>query len=173
MPEPAADPMAKWTPTPDWATVRLERSGWSAAPVAGLFQTLLSGDLAAALARLDPAPASVGFWAIASPERAAIRIGRDRALLVGASPLGLATGWRAGYAASEASDAYAVLQLAGADLRALVAEATAADPEAGSPSAAILFAGVPALLYRVAEAQARLHVEAPLAPYVWRWLETR
>ena len=161
-----SDPMAKWTPTPDWTRARLERPGWSAAPVLGLFQMRLSGDLAAA-------PNPVGFWGIASPQRAAVRIGRDRALLVSTTPLDIAPGWRDGFAASEASDAFGVLELAGAELRALVAEATAVDPEAGSPSAAILFAGVPALLYRVAEDRARLHVEAPLAPYLWRWLETR
>jgi hypothetical protein len=151
------DPMAKWTPAPDFSAARLERPGLTATPLHGLKQTLVSGDLAGI--------ATVGFWGIAPPPRYAIRIARDRALFIGEAP--------AGFVASEASDAYAVFALEGEGLRALVAEACAADPDAGSPSAAALFAGVPALLYRVAEGEARLHVEASLAAYVWRWLETR
>jgi hypothetical protein len=173
MPEATPDPMAKWTPVPDWTTARLTRPGWNAAYVAGLFQTLISGDLTAAFARLDPQPVSVGLWRIARAP-AAIRIGRERALLVASRAFALGWGWREeGWAATDASDAYGVLSLSGPALRQLVAEATSAEVEAGSPSAAIHFAGVPALLYRVREDEARLHVEAALAPYVWRWLETR
>ena len=86
----------------------------------------------------------------------------------------IAAGWRAaGWAATDASDGYGVLSLGGGELRALIAEASSADVETASPSASILFAGVPALLYRVAEDEARLHAEAPWLPYLWRWLETR
>lgn len=170
MPEAMPDPMAKWSPAPDWGAARLARPGFTAEPVGGLFQTLLSGNLAAALG----SAALLGFWEIAPGSRYAARIARDRAMLVSPESPGLSTGWRPeGWAASDASDAYGVLKLAGAELRALVAEATAADPDLRSPSAAILFAGVPALLYRVAEDEARLHVEAGYLPYVWRWLETR
>ena len=171
MPEP--DPMAKWTLPPDWGTARIARAGLTIAPVAGLHLTRLGGDLEAAFAALTPRPASIGLWEIADAEAVAIRIGRDRALLVATKPCPLAPGWRNGFAVSDASDGYVTLSLAGEGLRALVAEATAADIDAGSPSAAILFAGVPALLYRTGATEARLHVEAPLAPYVWRWLETR
>ena len=55
----------------------------------------------------------------------------------------------------------------------IVRESTAADLEASSRSAAILFAGVQAILYRRGEQRARLHVEAPFGPYLWRWLEAR
>jgi hypothetical protein len=173
MPEATPDPMAKWTPVPDWSAARLTRPDWDAVHVAGQFQTLISGDLAAAFARLDPQPHSVGLWQIARGP-AAIRIGRDRALLVGSQAFASGWGWREdGWAASDASDAYCMLSLTGAALRSIIAEATSADIDAGSPSAAVQFAGVPALLYRLREDEARLHVEAALAPYVWRWLETR
>jgi len=173
MPEATPDPMAKWTPVPDWSAARLTRPGWNAAYIAGLFQTLISGDLTAAFARLDPRPVSVGFWQIAHAP-AAIRIGRDRALLVGSQAFTVGWGWREdGWAATDASDAYGVLSLGGRALREIVSEATSADVDADSPSAAVQFAGVPALLYRVCADEARLHVEAALAPYVWRWLETR
>ena len=58
-------------------------------------------------------------------------------------------------------------------MRAVVAEATGADLVAGSPSAALLFAGINAILYRMAEDRARIHVEAGFGPYLWRWLEER
>lgn len=173
MPEALVDPMAKWTPPPDWGAAQIARADLLVRPVQGLSQTLLSGDLQAAFASLAPRVESIGFWQKAQA-RAAIRISRDRALLVSAEPLAALEGWRpGGWAASDASDAYAVFDISGAGLRGLVAEATAADLDAGSPSAAILFAGVPALLYRVAPDTARLHVEAAFAPYLWRWLEMR
>jgi sarcosine oxidase gamma subunit len=167
------DPMTKWTIAPDWSVARLTRPGWTGTPVSGLFQTLLSGDLDAAFASFDPRPASVGLWEIASPSRAAIRIAWDRALLVSTEPTLLTTGWRAGgWAASDASDAWSVIDIVGAQAPTLVAGATSADLGAASPSASILFASVPALLYRLAPDHARLHVESSLAPYLWRWLET-
>ena len=173
MPDAFPDPMKKWTPLPDWNTARLTRPDWRVHVVDGLFQTLLTGYLAAAFASQHPQPASVGFWGIA-PTRAAIRVGRDRALLVSPQKFAPGFGWRDdGWAASDASDAYSVLSLIGPALRTLVAEATSADIDGASRSAAIQFAGAPALLYRVAEDEARLHVETALAPYVWRWLETR
>ena len=173
MPDEFPDPMKKWTPAPDWSTARLTRPDWRAEVVGGLFQTLLTGDLAAAFASQHPQPASIGLWQIA-PACAAIRIARDRALLVSSQSFAPDWGWRDdGWAASDASDAYSVLSLIGPALRALVAEATSADIDGASRSAAIQFAGAPALLYRVAEDEARLHVETALAPYVWRWLETR
>ena len=166
------DPMAKWTAAPDWGAARLSRPGWTATPVSGLFQTLLSGDLDAAFASFEPRPASVGLWEIASPSRAAIRIARDRALLVSAERVALTAGWRAGgWAVSDASDAWLVIDIVGKQAATLVAGAANADLGAASPSASILFAGVPALFYRLSPDQARLHVEASLAPYVWRWLE--
>jgi hypothetical protein len=173
MAEATPDPMAKWTPIPDWSEARLARPDWRASFVFGLHQTLISGDVKAAFTQLDPHAASVGLWEIARAP-AAIRIGRDRALWVASQPFPIKWGWREeGWAATDASDAYSVLSLAGPALRELVAEATSAELDGGSPSAAIQFAGVPALLYRTAEDDARLHIEAAFAPYVWRWLETR
>ena len=174
MPEVLPDAMAKWTPAPDWSAARLKRADWRASPVDGLIQLLVSGDLEAAFATLSPPPASTGLWEIARGSLVAVRIGRDRALLASRAAIDLPRGWQAGgWAATDASDAYQIFDIEGPALRQIVAEATSADVEAGSRSAAIQFASVPALLYRTAEDCARLHVEAALAPYVWRWLETR
>jgi hypothetical protein len=161
-----------WTPSPDWSTARIERKGWSAEPVFGLGQTLVSGDVEAALDELAPGGAEVGLWEITDTDRVLVRIARDRALLVTPRPVDLAPGWRqAGYAVTPCDDAYAVLALKGSGTADLLATAAAADIEAGSRSASLLVAGVPALLYRVAPDVARIHVEAPLAAYVWTWLE--
>ena len=90
-----------------------------------------------------------------------------------AGPLTVEPGWHDGWAATPADDVDAVLEIGGAGLQALVAEATSADLDGGSPSAAIMFAGIACLLYRTGQTIARLHVERPLATYVWHWLETR
>ncbi len=168
------DPMARWTPPPDWTRARLSRDRWSARPVLGLSQTLVSGDLSRALEALAAHANSIGAWEIALEAPTAIRIGRDRLLLVSEAPGAAATGWRAeGWASSDVSDALAIFELAGDDLAELVSEATSLDLSAPGPSAAILFAGVGALLYRTRADVARLHVENAHAAYIWRWLETR
>lgn len=163
---------AFWSPLPDWAGARIERGGWTVVPVAGLGQTLISGDVEAALDALAPGGAQVGLWGLCDTDRVMVRIARDRALLVTPRPLGIGLGWHeAGYAATPCDDAYAVFALTGEGAANILATATAADFEAGSRSASLLFAGVPALVYRTAPDAVRLHVEGPLAAYVWAWLE--
>lgn len=163
-----------WSPFGDWRDARLSRPGWSASAAGRLGQTLVTGDIARAVQALAPTAGEAGLWQIHPGLPVLVRVGRDRALLVTAEPLGLASGWnRQGWAVSPQEDAFRVFEIAGTDLEDVVAEATAADLVAGSPSAAILFAGVRCLLYRTGPRAARLHVEAALAPYLWRWLELR
>lgn len=166
----------KWTVFPEWHEAQLVRPGWRARVVPGLSQTLVSGALDEAWAQLSPQSAEVGLWEIApddGPYR--VRIARDRALLVTPQAIKFAPGWHAaGWAATVADNAYAVLELDGNDAEFLVGEATSADLHSGSPSAATLFAGLQAvLLYRTAATRVRLHVESGYLPYLWRWLETR
>ncbi|MDF2095048.1 hypothetical protein [Aquibaculum arenosum] len=166
----------KWTAFPEWSEAELLRDGWRARVVPGLSQTLVSGALDKAWAQLGPEGAEVGLWQIASPETPyRVRIARDRALLVSPEAMAFDPGWHAdGWAATVADNSYAVLELEGSETRNVVSEATTADLDAGSPSAATLFAGLQSvLLYRTAEARVRLHVESGYLPYLWRWLETR
>lgn len=166
------DAAAKWTPMPDWRDAVLRREGWQARPVPGLHLLLVSGDLAALADRL-PLP-EAGLWAAEPAPALRLRTAHDRALLVSHEPASLSPGWHAeGFAVSEASDALAVFEISGPAMSEVMREAVSADLDAGSPSAATLFAGVPAFLHRTVPDAARLYVESPLAAYVWRWLEMR
>lgn len=162
-----------WTPVPEWESARIERDGFSARRVGGLGQTLLSGDLDAAITALAPGAKEVGLWGLADANACAVRIARDRALLVTPAPLDVSPGWRGGWVATPCDDAYTVLEVAGDALLEVIAEGTSADLQAGSRSAAVLFAGVTVFLWRTAPATVRLHVDSPLAAYLWTWLEMR
>jgi hypothetical protein len=168
------DPMAKWTPPPDWMMARIIRADWSATPVFGLGLTIIGGNLTAATAALAPDACELGLWHIAPAGPLLLRIGRDKALLVTDDATDVSAGWRSdGWYATPATGAYAVIDIDGDALDAMIREATATNVGAGSPSTATLFAGVTALLIRMRYNAARLFVEVGHAPYVWRWLETR
>jgi sarcosine oxidase gamma subunit len=173
MPEAMRDRGQFWSPQPDWENARIERDGYSVRRALGLGQTLVSGEIDAAIAEFTPDAPEAGLWSVVKAEPFAVRIGRDRALLVSPAPLGVAPGWRNGCAVTPCDDAYAILEISGVALREILAEGTAVDIEAGSRSAAALFAGVTVFLYRIGPETARLHVEAPLAAYLWAWLEGR
>jgi len=170
---PIHDSATKWPAFPDWTDAVLARGGWRARPVRGLSQVLVSGDFGAALARHVPGATEVGLWSVADGDPVAARIARDRVLVVGSGPLALPPGWSGGFAASAADDAWFVVDVEGPAMIEIIREGTAADLDASSPSAAILFAGVQTILYRRATHHARLHVEAPYGPYLWRWLGAR
>ena len=173
MVEPLGDRSKFWKPSPDWATAEISRDDWRARPVLGLGQLLVSGRIAGAIEALASGAPEVGLWGVVAGDPHAVRIARDRVLIVSAGEFSVEPGWRDGWAATPADDVYAVLEIDGSGLAALVAEATAADLDAGSRSAAIMFAGIPCLLYRTGQTTARLHVERPLATYIWHWLERR
>ena len=160
-----------WLPVPDWRTASLDGEGWRARRIPDVRQTLVSGDLGAARSVLAPGLVEVGLWEIAESGAAVVRIARDRALIVSiSSPPMAAPGWHDRFAVSPCDDLYAVLEISGASVADVVAEATAVDFTDGSRSAALLFAGVSCLLYRSGPQTARLHVESPFAAYIWTWL---
>jgi hypothetical protein len=173
MVEPLSDRSKFWTASPDWVTAEIRRDDWQARAVLGLGQILISGRIAGAVEALAPGAPESGLWGVVEKNPYVVRIARDRALIVSGEPLAVEPGWRDGWAATPADDVYAVLEIDGAGLSDVVREATAADLDAGSPSAAIMFAGIACLLYRTGQTTARLHIERPLATYVWHWLERR
>lgn len=163
-----------WAPAPDMAKAEIERDDLSAVFVTGLHQTLISGELDVAMAAIAPHAYEVGLGGDSKANAAVwVRIARDRALLVSSQPLDIVAGWRDGYVVTPCDDAWAVLDLSGLALYDVIAEAMSADIDAGSRSAAVLFADIPVLLYRTSLSSIRLHVERPLAAYLWRWLEDR
>ncbi|MFX0541087.1 hypothetical protein ACEWPM_005055 [Roseovarius sp. S4756] len=114
---------------------------------------LISGDLKAAVAAVSPDAPMLGLGGQTGGGAWAGRIARDRALLVSDAPITAASGWHAdGYAMTPADDLWQVFTLTGPAAARVIAEGTAADIEAGSPSAAVLFAGQTCLLLRRGEA---------------------
>lgn len=131
---------------------------------------MISGDLDAALTGLSPDARMVGLAEECGNGPFALRIARDRALLITETLLEAEPGWyAAGFALSSADDAFIEIALNGADASTIIAEGVTADLETGSPSAALLFAGQFALLARRG-AGYRLWIERPMLAWFWAWL---
>ncbi len=162
-----------WTPAPAGGQARFAAHGVDAKVVAGLSQTLLSGPQRFGAGRLAGIDAPVGFSGVASGPRYAVAIARDRSLIVSEPAIALAEGWDAesATAVTRMDDAFVVLDLEGPGLTELLSKATTLDFADASPSAALLFAGLPCLAYRYARPDVlRLHVERPLACALAEWM---
>ena len=161
-----------WRPEPDWAEARLTGPGITIRTVAGLTQRLVSGDLSRFLAQYDLGR-DVGGLAVASGERYAVRLTRDRMLVIGLVPDECSDGWHeGGYAVTTVGSGQRVLEMRGEALRDLLARAVTVDPDQAGPSAAMPFGGVTCAVYFHEGPQAlRVHVERGLAAYLWEWLE--
>ena len=157
-----------WPRIPDWTGTAYEGRSIHATSVAGLTQYLVSGNLA-------PFGDSIGGLGIARGERSAIRVARDRILAINADPALVARGWHEeGFAVTDVSAMYHVFEISGAGVPALLREGLLIDPDNAGPSAAVMFAGLHAILYCVeSRDRLRLHVERGHAAYVVNWLEAR
>lgn len=162
-----------WPPKPDWSQVSSRRNGVTVTPVRGLAILTIAGDLSTAVAAVCPGIRLVGLGEPAEGNPYGLHIGRDRAVLVASTELPVAHGWdERGFAISPSTDAVVILELAGSGLGGLMREATTLDADRGSASAAGLFAGLPALIYRRGDTM-RIHVESGHATAVWHWLDRR
>lgn len=157
-----------WPRIPDWTGTAYEGRGIHVTTVSGLTQHLVSGNIAAF-------GDSIGALGLAESESATIRVARDRILVVNAAPERVASSWHAdGYAASDVSAMYHVFEISGSGVPDLLSEALLIDPDNAGPSAAVVFAGLQAVLYCVPDSQTlRLHVERGHAAYLVNWLEAR
>lgn len=167
------DLTSSWPQVPDWRTARLDRPdlGIRTLPVAT--QHLVSGNLAGFAAKAGLPDEGAGAFAETRGDRYALRIARDRMLVVDGPADSLDGGWHEdGYAVTDVSALYHVIEIEGDGIDALIGEATAMDPAAQSPSAMILFAGQQAIVYRH-NGGLRVHIERGFAPYLWQWLEAR
>ncbi|RKF16151.1 hypothetical protein D6850_00870 [Roseovarius spongiae] len=131
---------------------------------------LISGDLDAAIAALAPAAPLLGLGGDAATLPVGLRIARDRALLVCDAPTDATPGWHAGgFAATPADDQWAIFTLSGRAAPRVIAEGASIDPDGGSASAAVLFAGETCLLGRHDEGYVVL-IEWPRAWFLAEWL---
>jgi hypothetical protein len=160
----------EWPPARGGAELLIDRQGLAARRLGKLGQTLMSGDLDAAVAALAPGAPMLGLYALAPESAHAFRIGRTSTLLVTPAPLSVLEGWRDGWCATSVDDAWAAVEISGADAARALMQATSADLASGSPSAAVLVFGLRGLLARTASGF-RVHVEAPWLETLRSWLD--
>lgn len=138
--------------------------------VAGLHQALASGNLDAAARQIGATGPGLGLFCDSVSELCAVRVARDRLLLVAAAPFAVAPGWHAeGFAFTPIDDGLAVYALTGSAQNVLLRRGTALSPDAVSPCAALFLGGFPAVAYRC-QGVLRIHVEASLATGFEAWL---
>jgi len=167
------DLTSSWPAVPVWADVSLSRRDLTGRTVTPHSQHLVSGNLAAFTAKAGLPDTGAGLFGEVSGDRYALRVARDRVLLVNGATEALGPGWHAeGYAVTDVSAMYHVFEFDGDGIEALLQEAMFVDPNVQSPSVASMFAGQQALVYHH-EGKLRLHVERGYAPYLWQWLEAR
>jgi hypothetical protein len=154
----------EWPAARGGAELLIDRQRLIVRRLGGLGQTLISGDLDAAIADLAPGAPMLGLYALPPENAHALRIGRTSALLITPAPLDAADGWRDGWCASSVDDAWAAVEVSGADAPKALLQATSADLASGSPSAAVLVFGLRGLIARTPSGF-RVHIESP-------WLET-
>lgn len=167
------DLTASWPPVSDWRTARLDSPDFTVRTLPVTAQHLVSGNLAAFATRADLPDEGAGAFAETNGERYGLRVARDRMLVVDAPAEAVDGGWHEdGYAVTDVSAMYHVLEVDGEGIDALIGEATSMDPAAQSPSAMTLFAGQQAIVY-YHQGRLRVHIERGFAPYLWQWLEAR
>jgi hypothetical protein len=164
------DHAPRWPAVPDWSSFDLGRSDLRATVVRPASQAYVSGDLDAFRRVAGLEAQDAGGLRPAEGETYAVRLARDRLLAVGVAGEAVAPGWHAaGFAVTPTDAGLLVFAFGGPALSGLVARATiptGADP---GPSAATLFAGLPAVVYRH-RSDLRVHVERGLATALTGWL---
>ncbi len=160
----------RWPPPRGGAERLIDRPCLTARRLGGLGQTLISGDLDAAVTGLAPAAPMLGLYSLLPAGAHALRIGRMSALLVTPARLSVADGWRDGWCATGVDDGWAAVEVSGEDAAQALMQATSADLASGWPSAAVLVFGLRGLLARTPSGF-RVHVEAPWLETLLAWLD--
>jgi hypothetical protein len=159
-----------WPPARRPDGTLIDRPRLNAQALMGRGSALISGDVGAAVQALAPGAPVLGLYALAPDGAHALSIARDRALLATPSPLGATDGRRDGWCATSVDDGWVAVDVAGPDAALALAQGTSAALAGGSPSAAVLFAGLRCLIART-ETGFRLHVEAPWLETLLTWLD--
>jgi hypothetical protein len=160
----------EWPPARGGAGLLIDRQRLTVRRLGGLGQTLISGDLDAAIATLAPGAPMLGLYALLPAGAHALRIGRASALLVTPAPLSVVDGWRDGWCATSVDDGWAAVEISGADAQQALMLATSADLDSDSPSAAAMIFGLRGVLARTS-AGFRVHVEASWLETLLTWLD--
>jgi hypothetical protein len=160
----------EWPAARGGADLLIDRQRLTAVRLGGLGQTLISGNLDAAIADLAADAPILGLYALAPESAHALRIGRQSALLVTPAPVVVVDGWRDGWCATSVDDAWAAVEVSGEDTSKAVMQATSADLASGSPSAAVFVFGLRGLLARTPSGF-RVHIEAPWLETLLTWLD--
>jgi hypothetical protein len=160
----------RWPPARGRSGLLIDRVRLQARALDGLGQTLISGDLAAAVAALAPGAPILGLHALAPEGAHALKIGRTSALLVTPAAIAVPDGWRDGWCATGVDDGWAAVEVFGLDAPLALMQATSADLASGSSSAAVFVFGLRALLART-QVGFRLHVESPWLETLLAWLD--
>lgn len=166
-----------WSSPPDWRAAALSSSGVCVASArdSGTLW-LVSGDLAAFLAERQGKPPILGPRDTCGDGAYALRLAPDRVLYVSPVPETAAEGWSSkGYAVSDISKGMLLIDLVGPSGGSVLAAGTGYDlastDQRPQESAQLLIAGHRIGLCRRKDGW-RLHVERPIAPALWHWLET-
>jgi hypothetical protein len=160
----------EWPPARGGAGLLIDRQRLNARRIGGLGQTLISGNLDAAIAEIAPGAPMLGLYALAPESAHALRIGRMSALLITPAPVVVVDGWRDSWCATSVDDGWAAIEVSGEDAAQALMQATSADLGSGSPSAAVFVFGLRGLLARTPSGF-RIHIEAPWLQTLLTWLE--
>ena len=123
----------RWPPARGRAGILIDGPRLQVRALDGLCQTLISGDLEAAVAALAPGAPTLGLYALLPAGAHALCIGRMSALLVTPTAIAAPEGWRDGWCATSVDDGWTAVEVSGADAPQALMQATSADLAAGSP----------------------------------------
>jgi hypothetical protein len=160
----------EWPPARGGAELLIGRHRLTARRLGGLGQTLISGNLDAAIAEIAAGAPILGLYALAPESAHALRIGRTSALLITPAPVVVVDGWRDGWCATSVDDGSAAVEVSGEDAPQALMQATSADLASGSPSAAVFVFGLRGLIAR-APTGFRVHIESPWLETLLTWLD--
>ncbi len=160
----------QWPPARGRAGILIDGPRLQVRALDGLCQTLISGDLEAAVAALAPGAPTLGLYALLPAGAHALRIGRMSALLVTSAAYRRPRRLARRLVRDERRRWLDRGRGLGRRRAEALMQATSADLAAGSPSAAVLVFGLRALLART-QAGFRLHVEAPWLETLLAWLD--
>lgn len=165
------DDSAKWAPATGRERGSVTIGSVTLSPVLLTRQTLISGPYEAAL-KLAGMRFATGWPEPVDGDTYALRLRRDRILVI--NGLALEDGWHdaAGLAVSDMSSGYAALELKGSNAFAVLQRGTEISRTQPSASVARLFYGHAAFIYARGPGCYRLHCGAAQLESVWELLAT-